>query len=321
MATVLQRLKSPLAAWAVGLGLRWVAAVVAVGFFGRDDYFHVLDIALAWSDDPHFVWETSQRAGAGIRSHLIPRTIQGLLLSARALGLSDPVAQLRFIYVVVGTYSSLLIPATWFLCRRMSPRARLIATWLAATHFLLPYAGTRLLLEGVAMVPLTFGFAFLVGEPRSRDVFYAGVLIGLACWVRYQVGVMGLAAAAVLAFRDLRAVGWLALGAAVAVTVQGIFDVATFGSFLGPVRGNIAANLAPHEGLTRSGPFSYLFFWLVLTVPPLSVVLLPLLFKAARQTPMLSIPWLAFVLFHSAVPHKEERFMLPALPLFVVLLA
>lgn len=324
MAALLQRLSlsHPLvAAWTVGLALRWVAAFTAVGFFGRDDYFHVLDIALAWIEDPDFVWETSDRAGAGIRSHLLPRLVQGVLLLGDSLGLTDPVPRLRFLYAVLGTYSSLLIPATWMLCTRFDPKTRVIATWLAATHFLLPYVGTRLLLEGVAMVPLTLGFAFLYRDDRTRDLVLAGVLIGLSCWLRYQVGVIGLAAACVLGLRSPRSVLWLALGAGFTVLAQGLFDLATFGAFLGPIRGNIAANLNPHEGLTRSGPFSYLLLWLVLTVPPLSIVLVPLLFQAARRQPMLSIPWLAFVVFHTLVPHKEERFMLPAMPLFIVLLA
>ncbi len=308
--------------WGVGLLLRWVTAVFAIGFFARDDYFHVLDISLAWIADPAFDWESSERAGAGIRSHLLPRIVQGALLGAEGIGITSPVGQLRAVYLLMGTYASLVIPGMWRLMDDRSPRAQILATWLAAAHFILPYAGTRLLIEAAALPPLVWGLALVRRDEREWDVLLGGFLIGLACWWRYQVGVMGLAVVFVLVFRRRwRPVGLLALGAMLAVSAQGVFDLATFGEFLGPVRGNIAANLEPHDALTDSSPFAYLGLWIALTLPPLTVWIVPLLYRAARTLPLVSVPWLAFVLFHSLVPHKEERFMLPALPLFLALLA
>ncbi|MEL6545122.1 MAG: hypothetical protein AAFQ82_10890, partial [Myxococcota bacterium] len=232
----------------VGLALRSIAALWAIGFFARDDYFHVLDISLAWIDDPEFNWETSGRAGAGIRSHLLPRLVQGMVLAARALGIHSPTGTLQLIGLVLGAYATLAVPATWFLMREHSARARHLATWMVAAHFVLPYAGTRLLIEAAAIPPLLWGLAFAQRNQTARDALYAGFLIGLACWWRYQVGVVGLAVAAVLFWTSqakLRQVGMLALGAFAALVLQGGFDLATFGEFLGPVRGNITANLTP----------------------------------------------------------------------------
>lgn len=310
--------------WGVGLLLRGLTAGFAIGFFARDDYFHVLDISLAWLDDPSFDWESSDRAGAGIRSHLLPRIVQGVLWVAESLGFTSPVGKLRLLYGVMGVYASLLIPGMWMLMRDQSPRSRELATWLASAHFLLPYAGTRLLIEAAAIPPLVWGIGFARRSEKSTDALLAGLLIGLACWWRYQVGVMGLAVAGVVAFSGRgrsKRIGALVAGALLALGAQGIFDLLTFGAFLGPVRGNILANLEPHEALTRSSPFAYLGLWLALTLPPLTVWLVPLLFRAARAMPLVSIPWAAFVVFHSLVPHKEERFMLPAVPMFLALLA
>ncbi|MEM6730242.1 MAG: hypothetical protein AAF658_01730, partial [Myxococcota bacterium] len=311
--------------WLAGIALRLFTAWFALGFFARDDYFHVLDIALAWIEDPEFIWETSERAGAGIRSHLLPRIVQGLLLLADTIGLTSPSAQLRFVYSVMGLYASLVVPATWFAMRDDSARARLYGTLLAAGHFVLPYAGTRLLIEATAIVPLVWGIGFArraLNDSQWRAALLAGVLIGLACWWRYQVGASGLAVAGVLLWRRRwSSVLALATGALFALTLQGLFDVATTGTFLGPLRNNITVNLAPHDALTRSGPLSYFGLWLALTIPPLSIGLVPLLVIAGRKAPMVSIPWVAFVVFHSLIPHKEERFMLPAVPLFLILLA
>ncbi|MEL6761250.1 MAG: hypothetical protein AAFP04_12725 [Myxococcota bacterium] len=326
-----------LAVWLIGLGLRLACAWFAVGFFARDDYFHVLDIALAWIDDPTFVWETSDKAGAGIRSHLLPRIVEGLLRLGSALGLETPTAKLRFIQATLGVYASLLVPATWMLTERTSERTQRIATALAAAHFVFPYVGTRLLIESAAIPPMVFGLAWIRrGQSRSTlwPFVVGGFLIGLACWLRYPIGVVGLSAAAVVAFSGYRAphtsanaanravqVSAIAGGAAAAIVLQGLFDQLTVGEFLGPLRRNIEANLDPHERLTSSHPLSYLGLWVALTAPPLSVVVIPAMFKAGRREPITAIPWIAFVLFHSMIPHKEERFMIPALPLFTTMLA
>ncbi len=324
-------LAHPLAApLLLGATARLIAATVAVGFHARDDYFHVLEPALAWLGDPGFDWDRSTLAGAGIRSHLVPRAVWLVLAAARALGISSPENLIRATYLAAGAYSLLAVPAMFLAARRLlDPRGALIATWLAALHFAMPYAGTRLLIEAMAMPPLLFGLYFAT-FPGGRRLLLAGVCIALACWFRYQVGVAALALAAVVGIAGVRAGGvrvaaarlaWLATGALLALTAQGLFDFGTTGHFLGPLWRNIAYNLAPPAGLSRSGPLSYLGWWLLLTAPPATFVLLPALVKAARALPLVTWPFVTFVVFHSLVPHKEDRFLLPVLPLFLILLA
>jgi hypothetical protein len=313
-----------------GLVARMVAASVALGFHARDDYFHVLDIAARWAADPSFDWDASDRPGAGIRSHLLPRAVWVILVGARSLGIDEPETVLRIVYACAGLYSMLAIPAIYLAARRLlDGRGVLLATGLAALHFAMPYAGTRLLIEAFAIPPLALGL-WLATYSSGRRLFFAGVAIGLACWFRFQVGVAALAFAVVIGLGGRREAGWgeaarrvlsFAAGGAVAVTAQGLFDLWTTGDFLGPVVRNIAINLNPHEGLSRSNPAAYLGFWLLLTVPPATFVLLPMLARAARGLPLVTWPLLAFILVHSLIPHKEDRFMLPALPLFLVLLA
>jgi hypothetical protein len=224
----------------------------------------------------------------------------------------------------------LVIPFAWLAGRRLlDERGAGLAAWLVALHFAMPYAGTKLLIEAMAMPPLLAGI-WLASYPEGRRQVAAGFAVGLACWLRFQVGVAALALAAavgVTAWREggglstMRRVGGLALGGALAVGLQGLFDLWTTGAFLGPVLRNIGANLDPPGELSRSGPFTYLGLWLLLTVPPATVVLLPALWRAGRRLPLVAWPLVAFVLFHSAVPHKEDRFMLPVLPLFLLLLA
>ncbi|MBI3178842.1 MAG: hypothetical protein HYZ27_04235, partial [Deltaproteobacteria bacterium] len=320
-------LAAPLMAGAVARG---AAAIVAMGFHARDDYFHVLEPALAWLKDPAFDWDNSPLAGAGIRSHLVPRAVWLVLMAARTLGIASPENLIRATYLAAGAYSLLAVPAMFLAARRLlDAKGALIATWLAAVHFAMPYAGTRLLIEAMAMPPLLFGIYFATFTSARRLVL-AGACMALACWFRYHVAVAALALAAVVGVSALRTGGlrsalarlaWLATGAGLALAVQGLFDLWTTGDFLGPLVRNIAYNLSPPAGLSRSGPLTYLGLWLLLTAPPATLVLLPAMSKAARALPLVTWPFVAFVVFHSLVPHKEERFMLPVLPLFLILLA
>lgn len=320
-------LAAPMLAGAVA---RLLAATVAVGFHARDDYFHVLAPALRWLDDPTYDWDASTDPGAGIRSHLIPRAVWLLIRLAQSLGITEPENVLRVVYVAAGAYALLVIPGVHLAARRMlDERATLLATWLAALHFAMPYVGTRLLIEAMAMPPLAFGL-WAATYPTFRRQVAAGLLVGLACWFRFQTGVAAIglvAAVGWLAYRDGRwrsvaeRVGGLAVGGAAAILIQGSFDLATTGDFLGPVIRNIIANLDPPAGLSRSTPFAYLGFWLLLTVPPATLVVIPAMARAARRLPLVSWPFIAFVIVHSVIPHKEERFMLPVMPLFLLLWA
>jgi hypothetical protein len=320
-------LAAPLLAGAIA---RLLAAWVGLGFHARDDYFHVLEPALQWLGDPGYDWDASGTPGAGIRSHLVPRLVWLLLRLGQSLGITEPESLLRLIYSVVGAYSLSLVPAMFLLGRRLlDDRGAALATWLAAVHLAMPYAGTRLLIEAMAMPPFVFGL-WLATYPAARRQLAAGLVLGLACWFRFQTGsaVLGvMIVVAILAYKGgglrtaLGRTAALATGGIVAIGAQGLFDLWTTGDFLGPMLRNIFVNLDPDPALSRSTPFAYLGIFLLLTVPPATIVVLPAMLRAARSLSLVTVPFVAFFVFHSLVPHKEERFMLPVLPLFLILLA
>ena len=134
-----------LAPLTVGIFVRICTAYWGLGFHARDDYFHVLQPALQWLADPLFNWELSGLPGAGIRSHFLPRLVQGLIIVSHSLGINNPINVLRFVYAVFGLYSSLIIPAAYFLARDLfgsqnkeyAPVIKL-APWIIALHFAMP---------------------------------------------------------------------------------------------------------------------------------------------------------------------------------------
>ncbi len=58
----------------------------------------------------------------------------------------------------------------------------------------------------------------------------------------------------------------------------------------------------------------------LLTLPPLTWWLAKPLWRAYRKAPLIGIPLGVFVIVHSIIPHKEERFLFSVLPLAFALL-
>ncbi|MEC9466659.1 MAG: hypothetical protein VX834_12785 [Myxococcota bacterium] len=325
-------LSSPLVqATLCGILVRLLTAWLGPGFHARDDYFHVLAPALAWIDDPTFNWQESHLPGAGLRSELFPRLIQAAIMTAHSAGIRSPENVLSTLHTLLGLYSALAIPATWALCRnlKLSHATTVIATWLMALHFAMPYVGTRLLIESMSIPPLIFGLSWCA-KGTQRSFLIGGFLVGMSTWFRYQVGAAGIGLALGIGWMQWRQDGLrgmlrhtipLGLGAALALSLQGSLELLTTGEFLSSVRNNIAFNLNPPDGLTRSNPLSYLGFWLALTLPPVTFILAKPLLHAGRKLWLLSWPFIVFVALHSIVGHKEERFMIPMLPLFIIVLA
>ncbi len=309
----------------VALITRCVAAWVAISFHSRDDYFHVLAPALAWLQDPDFNWEHSTLAGAGIRSHLLPRLVYWLLRGMKAVGVINPDAQLRGLYLAMGLYSLWLVVAMYQAgLRFFGPVTARRAAFCAALFFPFPYAGTRLLIEALAMPPLLAGLT-LLARTRRRDAFLGGACVGLAMVWRFQVAAIlpGLVGAWWHARRKgaaLAPLTWAVGGLILALGACGAYDWVTTDRFLGPMWNNLVFNVNMPAHQSRSAPWGYAGFWLLLTLPPLSLWLVVPMWRAARAALFVSLPWLSFVVVHSAITHKEDRFMLPVVPLFALCL-
>ncbi len=320
--SVFQRL---LLIWAVGFIARAVYAMLAPGFHARDDYFHVLAPALEWLDNPAWNWTLSGTPGAGIRSHLLPKIVQGLLASSADLG---PLSQLRVVGVIMAAWSSLIVPFSWPLIRALAPTkhtTQLILLWLLSLHPALIYGAPKLLIE-VQCIPMLMGALSLMVTSR-RDWHYvaAGACFGGATYIRYQTLTAASAAVAFLlasqlpASSRLKKLACMLSGTGFAIVLGGWYDLLTDGRFLGPLIQNIAVNLTPPDDLTRSSSLTYVGTILVLLCP---WVLHRIQWREIVRNPA----WLCiltgtatFVVAHSLTPHKEERFLFPVVGLIILI--
>ena len=78
--------------------------------------------------------------------------------------------------------------------------------------------------------------------------------------------------------------------------------------------------LATDAGGYPSGPpWQYLLTLLWMFIPPFSLVAIAAMVRGGRRLPLYGLPALAFVVGHSLIANKQERFLLPVLPVLAML--
>jgi len=260
----------------------------------------------------------------GTRSWLTPGLVAGVLQVCRMLGLTDPGSYTLAVKLVLCGLSASLILSSYAIGRRLgSQRAGLLAAFFAAFWYELIYFAPRPLTTPLATYAF-FGSLALALRPSDRPAPLAvGALAALAVAVRIQM----LPAAAVLgAFAlwhwDRRACLRAAAGAVAVAIAAAALDHVTWGAPLRSYINNYVFNVAYGiSAIFGTNPAYWYLEVLAITSGGLFAATLAwaLLRPRAVALPLLCL--VALLLAHSAIGHKEYRFVLTAVPLFGVLLA
>jgi len=202
------------------------------------------------------------------------------------------------------------------------PRAALFAGLLVAIWCELVYMANHMLADSISAVSLLATIAAGIRGPKAshRELFLAGLLGGLTIIIRPQLGPA--CALALLWTAGLRPrPRWIALGAGLLVPVAllGVTDWISWGAPFHSLRTYLYVNASGVANLFGVDPASYYLLrefeiWRLAT--PLMLVSAV---AGTRRAPLLAIVALAVLVTFSAVPHKEWRFVFPALPILLAL--
>jgi hypothetical protein len=180
--------------------------------------------------------------------------------------------------------------------------------------------------ENAATVTAAWALAFLLAPRASRGSIWLGAsLLGLSVLFRLQMGVLVIGVLAVLAARRhwrrlVESLGVLCLcgvayGAIDAFTwseAPGARYGGWFHSAIVYLRFNLIEGRAANWG---TSPAAYYAEFIFRSMPVIAACLGIGVLAGLRYAPALSALALLFVGAHSAIPHKELRFILPMLPL------
>ncbi len=306
----------------------WIARLISAHYVygpqALDDFLHFIMPAFR-------IWLGVEPNLPDIRSPLMIWWYADWFKFGSWLGIESGLSQLRWLYSMLGTLSLVGIYGAYLWVQTFSTRTerfQKLAIWLVALHGLMPFVSTRALGESIATGVILFGFGLseYARFNKSKLQFYLGlVILGSASLVRPQAGLLFITYGAVLLWqeKELRK-QYLSLGLLAGLTLLGIqilLDLLAHRWPLETLYNYFGANKNVGRDFGYEPWYSSALTVLMGLFAPFT---LPLFTKAKdlwkEQKPVL-IPFLVFILAHSIVPHKEERFMFPMLGLGVVFLA
>jgi len=296
-------------------------AIVNVGIIAVDDY--TMAIAPIIPAQNHSVAQIIN--DAGFRSAVPTLILFSLSRLALNLGLNDPANQFRFVLVILGV-ASFLIQATFGAKQFKETEQKKIFVFLIGFYFACPLFFTRPMIEALSAPFITVSAYCARGyweSPKKAPLALATIFLAIASLFRFQVGVCVLALIAVVLLRKRhRDLPWLVLVGATCFVVSGLIDWRLRGSFHYSLLSYLKYNLALSSTFGTTPFYSFALLFLGLSFPPVLFRRFPGFEWKKEYGQLLPtlIYFVAFVISHSLVPHKEERFMIPVLPLFLVLL-
>ena len=302
--------------------VRLLAAFYAKGFMASDDHFAVIRPAADWLNGLHTWFDSGRPVARGV---LYPYSIYALFYILKLLGITDPDRVMLVNRLLHAAWSLALIPLVYYALRAWADeRAAWMGGLMAALYAVMPFMAVRNLVEVVSQPLLLAGLLLaeraLRGEKGEVPAFWGGVLIGVSFMIRIQTAVCGLAVFWVLlALRRYRLVVTFSAGALLMVLVAGLIDYISWGMFLSSVIFTLGYQAARVHSYVTSPWYAHLLTLLVAFIPPFSLLFFAWVARAAKRLPVLFWAAVVFVAVHSLIPQKQERFLLPILPVLIVL--
>lgn len=312
----------------VALVPRLVAAFFSPGYFAHDDHFLIIEAAASWVDgfdyNDWLPWNQPGTPTPSGHSFFYVGLHYLLFTVLKWIGVTDPKSMMLVVRLLHAVWSLIVVRVGYRIALRLSDPVIAWRTGLFLALFcFMPFLAVRNLVEVACISFLMLGALRLIQRndgPTMKDALIAGVWIGLAMNVRFQTifFAAGPGLALLLQRRWLQSFTY-GLGLIIPLAViQGTIDGILWGRPFAELTQYVVYNL---ENTTTYGVlpwYNYLLLFAGLFIPPLSLAVLYGFFR--RTSPLvLWLPVLFFIAIHSYFPNKQERFMLPVVPLLFVL--
>ena len=305
-------------ALALGLLFRLIAAYFIYTPMALDDLNH------AWQPVINMYWGSPMNLPP-YRSPLLPYMLYGFLKIGYWLGFSyDPLLSIRIMNVGLSLVSLLAITGGYYYFKNKENKLFSITLiYMLALYAAMPYAASRSFGEAVAIpfVMLGFGLCSYGKEKNKLWLFALGFFsLGIAVLFRYQVGLIYVSYVLVLLFRKDKKFLVTALLVGVLITIISISMDFMFGRYpMQTLYEYFSVNYKYDFGASKWYNFILLVFGL--TLPPFCLVFIDKTKKVFLDNLEITICFFVFLGAHTITSHKEERFMLPIVPLLLIFIS
>jgi hypothetical protein len=309
----------------VGLLFRLVAVVFSSGYAFHDDHFEMAELVQRWRDGYSFLW-------TGTNVHVFSLVYPGFLYlvfsACHAVGLHEPVQIMFVCRLIHALFSMLSIWYAYKLVLRVSGQEKpaIVATLFMSIFWIFPFMSVRNLREFVC-IPFLLAGSYYIADLKAgyRQVFLSALMFALAFCVRLQILFIPFGIGMTLLFQRQwsRAISFgVSLGICYLLT-QGLFDWIYYGDPIASVKEYLRFNADTANIMIQpTGPW-YLYLGtlagIFFVVPFLLLVAGFIQSWKIKPARMFFMGSLLFFIFHCYYSNKQERFILPFIPYFIIL--
>lgn len=314
----------------LAIALRTLAVIFSKGFMASDDHFDTVRIAYYWleqgifGEDGYLTW--AGRPGPEFtRFPLYVFTQYLVMWFNRVLGVDSLDHMMYSVRALHATLSLIAVWSVYAVIRRVSGSWKWAALGglVMAAHFGLPFLSVRNLIEMVGgnlwIVALYCLYRYR-DNPQDKWLLFAGIISGLGWMIRFQLLLAFLPVPLVLWYerRSLRPVFIYAAALCGMILLAGLVEWPLLGVPFTSAYNHLATGTQP---MYNTSALIYVVVILGYFIPPLSLLLFFLAAKPSfvRQHRILVFTSLSFVLIHSVLAARQERYMIPIVPALVLL--
>lgn len=312
----------------VAVLIRMVAVIFSKGYGMFDDHFLVIESSQSWVDGQDYNnWlPSSGNTSPKGHSFFYPGIHFGIFWFLEQLNITDPQAKMFWIRLLHAAFSLIIVVLGFRITERISNRntAKMTALLLAVLWFM-PFLSVRNMVEIVSIPILMYGTWLVITnqDKKNKNLIFlmAGLLLGIAFNIRFQTMIFafGIGLALIIYGKWLKAI-LLATGYVIMVAlIQGGIDLLIWGYPFGELTEYINHNIIHSTDYIVSPWYTYLLLILGILIPPVSFFLMFGFILSRRKHLIIFLPTFLFLVFHSVFPNKQERFILPVLPFFIIL--
>ena len=311
---------------------RLLAVIFSKGYMASDDQFQTVDIAYRWLRVG--IWDADGNMNWGpYSSGIISRfPLYNILLylNMKAVMLLGYDSLDRIMYGVRLSHALLSIIGVAAVYKTVeaataSKNWAVIAGLVMAAHFAMPFLAVRNLIEMLGGTLWAVSLLYLYKHRMSSRFAFlmiSGLLAGLSWMFRFQMIFAFWIVPIVLwyEYRCLRPALYYGFGVFSMILLAGLADWMWVGTFMGTSLNHLWQGLS--EGALYST--SHLIYVAVIAayfIPPASLVVMFLALRRRfwKNHLVLTASTAAFVIIHTLVANRQERFMIPILPALIVL--
>lgn len=312
-----------------GLVFRLLSAFFSEGYGMHDDHFLTIEASASWANNYDYngwlPWSETSTGKPEGHSFTYVGLNYCFFALCKTLGFTDPKGLMIVNRILHALLSTLVIYFGLKITEKISNRSNAVtAGWILSLLWLMPFMSVRNLVEMVSIPFLMWGIWYILKDDtkNTKNLFIAGLMCGIAISFRYQIGIFSIGIATFfLLKKDLKSIFYFSLGNLCLFTLtQGLVDFIIWGYPFAEFWSYVTYNM--NEGtqyLPNTNYFMYFYVLFGVLLFPFGLLMGIGFFRSYKNSLLLFLPTLFFLVFHTLYPNRQERFILSILPFFVIL--